>query len=374
MRSTLDFARDTIGAGVHSVWIVVIVGSAILVFAILRRFQHGSYNKGNIGTKESSQIRESVGQSGEAGDVIPVGKTRDLFAEIPADVRNVLFISDGEPKSFGISITISVDIDAEKVTFDKQQPDDPTTIYVRQPIMTPGDSFSVPGLSYYPSYAELEPEQKWIYLDWLCDVEKPIDIGYVFIFYYGLERRLLLEDFDSAFDMIQRLRLYHHNASFQTYCLRGLLYGTVLRNRSDRIPDLGYAMDNETWDDEQLLICARMRRSVEHDDLARVIAGVSTLNRRYLKQNRDVYVQTLAQVMHERFGSRGLDLNDLFPAEGLEKHSKVLFANYTFPEAVRSLRVPSYTSDSRFMKELTALHEASHTKTKEVLKARRSKK
>ena len=50
---------------------------------------------------------------------------------------------------------------------------------------------SIQDIGYYPSYRNLKPENRFIYLNWLCDITAPIPIGYVFIFYYGLERHLL---------------------------------------------------------------------------------------------------------------------------------------------------------------------------------------
>ena len=62
-------------------------------------------------------------------------------------------------------------------------------------------------IGYYPSYKNLKAENRYVYLNWLRDVTAPIPIGYVFIFYYGLERHLLFGKFEQAFDMIVKLRV-----------------------------------------------------------------------------------------------------------------------------------------------------------------------
>ncbi len=53
-------------------------------------------------------------------------------------------------------------------------------------------------LPYWPSYHAATPQQRSRYLDWLvgerCDPN--IEIGYVFIYFYGLERRILVDDAD----------------------------------------------------------------------------------------------------------------------------------------------------------------------------------
>jgi hypothetical protein len=50
-------------------------------------------------------------------------------------------------------------------------------------------------LHYFPSYADIDEEARTIYLSWLADGRNDpyIDIGYVFLFFYGLERRVLVD-------------------------------------------------------------------------------------------------------------------------------------------------------------------------------------
>ena len=57
-------------------------------------------------------------------------------------------------------------------------------------------AYEAPGsLGYYPTYAKISPNQRASYLRWLSSgrVNPLSDIGYAFLFFYGLERRLLLE-------------------------------------------------------------------------------------------------------------------------------------------------------------------------------------
>ena len=51
---------------------------------------------------------------------------------------------------------------------------------------------------YYPSYENLSAEQRRCYLEWLAAGREDVDpsqrsLGYVFMFFYGLERRILVE-------------------------------------------------------------------------------------------------------------------------------------------------------------------------------------
>lgn len=51
-------------------------------------------------------------------------------------------------------------------------------------------------LEYWPSYSRISPSARGVYLEWLAGGRKDpnIEIGYVFLFFYGLERRLLADN------------------------------------------------------------------------------------------------------------------------------------------------------------------------------------
>jgi hypothetical protein len=82
---------------------------------------------------------------------------------------------------------------------------------------------------YWPSYDRLHPEARRAYLQWLAGGRNTPDanIGYVFLFFYGLERRALVDaqdDSDARADTpavtneVRRLlTLYGSNGSFRSY-------------------------------------------------------------------------------------------------------------------------------------------------------------
>jgi tellurite resistance protein len=77
---------------------------------------------------------------------------------------------------------------------------------------------------YWPSYALLDRASRLSFLKWLEGGKKDpsIYIGYVFLYFYGLERRLMLdnpgEEAPKIVDEIKRLlSIYHDNHSFERY-------------------------------------------------------------------------------------------------------------------------------------------------------------
>lgn len=94
------------------------------------------------------------------------------------------------------------------------------------PALTVGRSRDPAGVSmgYWPSYGAMSPDARRSYLEWLAGSRSnPNDyIGYVFLYFYGLERRLLLDDAASdATKVLAEVRrlldVYGHNGSFNRY-------------------------------------------------------------------------------------------------------------------------------------------------------------
>jgi hypothetical protein len=80
------------------------------------------------------------------------------------------------------------------------------------------------GLHYWPSYASITPTGRRAFLLWLADGRRDpsVDIGLVFIFFYGLERRLFIDRALTEAPMLiaeveRLLGIYGANGSFQGY-------------------------------------------------------------------------------------------------------------------------------------------------------------
>lgn len=96
------------------------------------------------------------------------------------------------------------------------------------PIAAPSAGNAQEKLGYWPSYANVSPGCRGTYLRWLssgkCDPET--DIGYVFLYFYGLERRLLVDqpppgEVELLVAEVVRLRgIYSGNGSFDGYSRR----------------------------------------------------------------------------------------------------------------------------------------------------------
>lgn len=100
-------------------------------------------------------------------------------------------------------------------------------------------------LGYWPTFATLSPRCRGAYLDWLASdrSDASCPVGYVFIYFYGLERHILVDgtresisddEFKSLFEEVSRLRtIFQANRSFCRYSTQ--LIETMLLLRPDAI-------------------------------------------------------------------------------------------------------------------------------------------
>lgn len=89
-----------------------------------------------------------------------------------------------------------------------------------------GGSADISGqhMNYWPSYASMDPGSRLAFLDWMASDRSSPDtyIGYVFLYFYALERRAILERSEGDRAAIERellrlLGIYGDNRSFQRY-------------------------------------------------------------------------------------------------------------------------------------------------------------
>lgn len=146
------------------------------------------------------------------------------------------WIPQGEPVTVaGITVTggmlyFGSDLEAPSGSIE------PALIEPRLPVSSTTVDLSFRQMGYWPSYSTIDPESRRAYLDWLATGRRDprADVGYVFLFFYGLERRALI---DAATDPTakadlpsieaevgQLLAVYNGNRSFRGYAGQFLEY------------------------------------------------------------------------------------------------------------------------------------------------------
>ncbi len=87
-----------------------------------------------------------------------------------------------------------------------------------------GDDRAGEGMSYWPGYSDISARSRATYLEWLASgrLDTSYDPGYMFLYFYGLERRFFVDQSDTdAKDIIAEVRrlvsLYPDNHSVKRY-------------------------------------------------------------------------------------------------------------------------------------------------------------
>nr|WP_255635609.1 TerB N-terminal domain-containing protein [Azospirillum sp. 412522] len=107
-------------------------------------------------------------------------------------------------------------------------------------------------IGYFPSYAGLDPVYRHAYLRWLAEgrSEPGVDMGLVFLYFYGLERRLIgdrsQDEAPAIIAEVERLRrFYGANASFMRYSSQFLIMARLML---DGVPSEPPDLQDRNWE------------------------------------------------------------------------------------------------------------------------------
>ena len=174
-----------------------------------------------------------------------VEKSKPMLKVHP-DIQNLLWIADGENKNYVPTVANKSSFTVNGLTFTVSfsSTEEPSLIYMKLPISDINGNIERP--PYFPTYRELTPEQRGMYWKLLANpYDNSIDIGYVFILYYGLERYLMTDKYEETIDLILKLRDVHQNKSFQSYTANAVILTCLQRQRADIVQKFMNSLDKE---------------------------------------------------------------------------------------------------------------------------------
>ena len=281
--------------------------------------------------------------------------------EIPN--RDLLYISyDSEIPSVnrGVGINISFDKFGNVIVSSRtRQIPDPSTIYVQLPI---GEESDVERLPYWPHYIEMTPGQRFKYLCWLRDVTQPTDMGYVFIYYYGLEKKMLTEDFDRAFDEIVKLRNIHNNKSFLNYSENALIHGAILRNRLDKLVDLNERTEISKYSNALFLVAYNEKIGLGADKIALVCEKTIGTAKKAVKDDKPLYLLCLQEALDLQYGGSFMISN--YDISKVKTVTERRFANYSFSKELQYVTITDFYRCKAIMDDIEAIHNIAYDRYK----------
>ncbi len=293
---------------------------------------------------------------------------KNYLGNIHSDIEGLLWFADGQLKNYinendGDN---TFDYNGVKVNISMPGYEEPSLIYTKQEIVPPGDIFSINKAPHFPRYFSLTPEQKGLYLKLLENpYNSDIDIGFVFLLYYGLERHLLVGDYGRAYKAILNLRRAHSNSSFQGYSARTLLFSSLLHNQEqaaiDFLNSLGKSISTIFSADIFLMCCFRFGISVGAKDIMCMARAFDFSNLNYIKKYPDVFSSILEELLVGKYGSNSIFISDLINGADVSKLSIQecsILANTSLRDAV--FPVPMFSESLKLKEAFNGLLETTH--------------
>ena len=142
------------------------------------------------------------------------------------------------------------------------------------PVARTGDDPDGHGMPYWPGYSDISPRCRATYLDWLASgkADATCNPGYMFLYFYGLERRVFVEDPPEEEKReisveVQRLaRIFAENRSVQRYLGEFLEIAKIAT--TTQVDDIEPIYENSGWElplSLKLAIGARLDRGERLD-------------------------------------------------------------------------------------------------------------
>lgn len=301
-------------------------------------------------------------------------KNEYAIAEKTLPNRELLYISYDEdiPELHrGAYFEISFDEHGKfKITDKSRLIPDPSTIYIHLPIAKEYDAAPMP---YYPHYLEMTPGQRYVYLNWLRNVEQPIDMGYVFIYYYGLERHMLTDDFDSAFDEIIKLRNSHNNKSFRSYSINALIHAAILRRRTDRLVNLHELTEIEEYSNAMFFLARECHLNLGASQLALIFNKAFTLSRKDIKTDKELFQNCIVRALRSVYGGDYFEIQN-YDLSKTRLKEEARFANYSFSPEIQYVKLPDLYQCKELIGDLEVIFRITHDFFKQETKTIKSDK
>jgi sulfur transfer protein SufE len=279
---------------------------------------------------------------------------------IPEPTKSLLWTTKEDVSKIESTSTITIVTDG--ANFQRKENgfySEPSLIWEKLPIKS--NVGLIEEAMYWPSYSSFSPEARYQYLRWLGDITQPTNLSYVFLYFYGLERHLLVGEYDLAVDEIARLLKAHPKKSFVNYASQSLIVASLGKRRLDIIKRVPSLLEEEI--DEALALRIIKGTSITPDDVISISNRVGFSNKRYLKLYPQAFKEELQaniDVFENKFGA----LLSNFKIDDFEQREAMVFANLSIPEHIRQVKVPIILENEKFSKGIRSLLQAAHNGVK----------
>ena len=209
----------------------------------------------------------------------------------------------------------------------------------------------------------MSPQQRFRYLNWLKNIDNPIEDGYVLLYYYGLERHLLVGNFEIAFHQIIRLRKVHKNRSFQLISEMALIHSGIFRERLDMLVDLHEKTEITGFSNTHLWLAHTLKQDISVERLLIMFHRAFKLSHKPLKENYRLLEDCTREILNDTYGNDGFPIKE-YDISHLKTIVENRYANYTFPNEIKIVDVPDFFQCNLFMTDVEYIFRLSYEKYK----------
>ena len=326
--------------------------------------------------KRKARGSEIISALSDAADHEDCTSIAAKYEEVPPDVIHLLWFRDGPLKNIPAEALSknTVNVGGFSISISFKGAIEPSAIGIGDEIKVPLIVEQVERPKYYPEYGSLSPEQRWVYLNWLKAIDSEVNIGYVFIFYYGLERHLFFGDYEAAFNMILRLRSVHKNRSFSSYSSTAMVLSCILYNRSDMFLKLIDTID-DSHESEVAPLCLLAKRALglrlKAPEIISLARAVGFSNRRYIDGHRDIFQAHMVNLLERQLNEGSVDLRS-YSLDECPIRKIIAAANFSLPQEQRVLDIPDISQHPEFRGTIRNLLQLTHDEVKDGLRNARN--
>lgn len=317
--------------------------------------------------KNKSLSESNTGDAGVNNNLPAIQNNNSLVSQfnIPEPTKSLLWVTDEDTSRISSVHQIKIEIKmgeqgVEANTIDESYNfySEPSLIWTRLPVEQNNELETEK--MYYPTYSGLSPKHRYQYLNWLRDITQGTNLSYVFLYYYGLERQLLIGNYDLAVDEILRLIQYHDKGTFKGYAINALVLGSGYRKRPDIIKKAPFILDEPS--DISLYLQSLAKDKLSAEEIIKLVNRVGFTNKRYIKEYPDLFKEELQKII-DAYQEKNGDLLQGIDIEKLPKDSWASMANTSIPDEIRTGKFPNLL-ESSLKNTLKQLLQEAHIKVK----------
>ena len=292
------------------------------------------------------------------------------------DIKDLLWFADSPLLNIDAHQFIkTVRTSGIKIEYSYSGLPEPSMIFTKHPVEFPTLLSVVATPDYYPSYNELEPLQKGVYLKLLENPYRTdLNIGYIFLLYYGLERHLLLDTWEKSVDVILKLRKVHKNKSFQEYSASALILTAIYREQGELALRVISELDEKQFlpITEYLLCASSFNLHITSRELMHYAEWFGFRNTRYIKNQTELFSKVLSDLIYIQYSRNYVLISDFLRDKEIAElptHKIKIFANVSLSDV--RVEVPYLNESEKLRNAICSLLQETHDFVKKHLAEQR---